>query len=147
MGEKTEVRMGEPQQAGPGGSPSALVVLVGPRADKGKRKAAPSSGPVKRVCRRVSPVRPIAEAGLSGLHVFSPVSGFPVPALGAMQARLEEAGFDSGIGASAVLYIDSEEVSSLRYHLSSAAEHTVYKGELVGFTLGLHLLKSINRQL
>ncbi|KAG6871093.1 hypothetical protein C0992_011722, partial [Termitomyces sp. T32_za158] len=91
MGEKTEVRMGEPQQAGPGGSPSAPVVLVGPRADKGKRKAAPSSRPVRWVHCRVSPVRPVAEAGPSGLHVFLPVSGHPVPALGAMQARLEEA--------------------------------------------------------
>ncbi|KAG6882971.1 hypothetical protein C0992_010153, partial [Termitomyces sp. T32_za158] len=90
MGEKTEVRMGEPQQAGPGGSPLAPVVLVGPRVDKGKRKAAPLSGPIRWVRRRASPVRLVAEAGPSGSHVFSPVSGHPVPALGAMQARLEE---------------------------------------------------------
>ncbi|KAG6882031.1 hypothetical protein C0992_012920 [Termitomyces sp. T32_za158] len=91
MGEKTEVRMGEPQHAGPGGLPSAPVVLVGPHADKGKHKAAPSSGPVRRVRRRASPVHPIAKAGPSGSHVFLPVSGYPVPALRAMQARLKEA--------------------------------------------------------
>ncbi|KAG6883261.1 hypothetical protein C0992_009267, partial [Termitomyces sp. T32_za158] len=91
MGEKTEVRMGEPQQAGPGGSPSAPVVLVGPHADKGKRKAAPSSGPVRRVRRRASPVRPVAEAGPSGPHVLLPVSGHPIPALEAMRTWLEEA--------------------------------------------------------
>ncbi|KNZ77677.1 hypothetical protein J132_04496 [Termitomyces sp. J132] len=56
-------------------------------------------------------------------------------------------GFEGGIGASAVLYIDGEEVTSLRYHLSSAAEHTVYEGEVVGFTLGLHLLSTLNQQL
>ncbi|KAG5725032.1 hypothetical protein E4T56_gene12430 [Termitomyces sp. T112] len=56
-------------------------------------------------------------------------------------------GFKGGIGASAVLYIDGEEVTSLRYHLGSAAEHTVYEGEAVGFTLGLHLLSTLNRQL
>ncbi|KNZ72484.1 hypothetical protein J132_02995 [Termitomyces sp. J132] len=32
------------------------------------------------------------------------------------------------------------EESSLTYHLSSDAEHTVYEGEVVGFTLSLHLL-------
>ncbi|KAG6882884.1 hypothetical protein C0992_010390 [Termitomyces sp. T32_za158] len=91
MGEKTEVRMGEPQQAGPGGSPSAPVVLVGSHANKGKRKAAPSLGPVRRVRRRASPVHPVAEAGPSGPPVLSPVSGHPIPALEAMRTRLEEA--------------------------------------------------------
>ncbi|KAG6875661.1 hypothetical protein C0992_002909 [Termitomyces sp. T32_za158] len=91
MGKKTKVHMGEPQQAGPGGSPSAPVVLVGPRVDKGKHKAAPSLGPVRRVHRRASPMRPVAEAGPSESHVFLPVPGHPVPVLGAMQARLTEA--------------------------------------------------------
>ncbi|KAG6894409.1 hypothetical protein C0992_006230 [Termitomyces sp. T32_za158] len=63
---------------------------MGPRVDKGKRKAAPSLEPVRQVCRRASPVRPVAKAGLSGSHVFSPMSGHPVPALGVMQAQLEE---------------------------------------------------------
>ncbi|KAG6893014.1 hypothetical protein C0992_011567, partial [Termitomyces sp. T32_za158] len=90
MGEKTEVRMGEPPQAGPGGLPLVPVVLVDSRVDKGKGKAAPSLGPVRRVCHCASPMRPIAEAGPSGLHVFSPVSGHPVPTLRVMQARLEE---------------------------------------------------------
>ncbi|KAG6877533.1 hypothetical protein C0992_009759 [Termitomyces sp. T32_za158] len=54
MGKKTEVHMGEPQQAGPGGSPSALVVLVGLHVDKGKHKAAPLLGPIRRVHHRAS---------------------------------------------------------------------------------------------
>ncbi|KAG6875929.1 hypothetical protein C0992_001693 [Termitomyces sp. T32_za158] len=90
MGEKTEVRLGEPQQAGPGVSPSALVVPVGPRVNNGKCKAAPSSGPIRRVCRRLSPVRSVAEAGLSRSHVFSPVSRHPLPVIGVLQARFEE---------------------------------------------------------
>ncbi|KAG6893883.1 hypothetical protein C0992_008302 [Termitomyces sp. T32_za158] len=90
MGEKTEMRIGEPQQAGPGGSPSAPVVLVGPRVNKSKRKVAPLSGPIRRVRRCASPVCSIAEAGSSGSHVFSPVSGHPVLALRVMQAWLEE---------------------------------------------------------
>ncbi|KAG6881350.1 hypothetical protein C0992_001275, partial [Termitomyces sp. T32_za158] len=69
MGEKTEVRMGEPQ----------------------KCKAAPSSGPVRRVRRCASPVHPVAEAGPLGPPVLSPVSGHPIPALEAMRTRLEEA--------------------------------------------------------
>ncbi|KAG6875381.1 hypothetical protein C0992_004053 [Termitomyces sp. T32_za158] len=90
MGEKTEVRMGEPLQAGPGVSPSAPVVPVGPRVDTGKRKAAPSSGPVRQICRWASPACSIAEAGPLGSHVFSPVSGHPLPVIGVPQARFEE---------------------------------------------------------
>ena len=56
-------------------------------------------------------------------------------------------GFEGGIGASAVLFIDGIERNSLRYHLGSVSEHTVYEGEIVGLTLALHLLAGLRRQL
>ncbi|KAG6885618.1 hypothetical protein C0992_005006 [Termitomyces sp. T32_za158] len=90
MGEKTEVRLGEPPQAGPGVSLSAPVVSMGPHVDKGKRKVAPLSGPIRQIHRRASPARSIAEAGPSGSHVFSPLSGHPLPAIGVPQARFEK---------------------------------------------------------
>ncbi|KNZ74022.1 hypothetical protein J132_08676, partial [Termitomyces sp. J132] len=55
----------------------------------------------------------------------------------------DSSSYGGGIGVAAVLYLDSMEESSLTYHLGSDAEHTVYKGEVVGFTLGLHLLASV----
>ncbi|KAG6883735.1 hypothetical protein C0992_007966, partial [Termitomyces sp. T32_za158] len=39
----------------------------------------------------MSPMHPVAEAGLSGSHVFSPVSGHPLPSLKVLQVWLEEA--------------------------------------------------------
>ena len=56
-------------------------------------------------------------------------------------------GFEGGIGASAVLYVNKTEQKSLRYFLGPATEHTVYEGELVGLSLALHLLNSIHFQL
>jgi ribonuclease HI len=56
-------------------------------------------------------------------------------------------GFEDGIGASAVLYINKIEQKSLRYHLGPASEHTVYEGELVGLSLALHLLNSLRFQI
>ncbi|KNZ82106.1 hypothetical protein J132_08289 [Termitomyces sp. J132] len=56
-------------------------------------------------------------------------------------------GYKGSIGASAVLYVDNEERSSLRYFLGSATKHTVYKAEIVGMTLGLHLLHGFSKQL
>ncbi|KAG6896330.1 hypothetical protein C0992_008949 [Termitomyces sp. T32_za158] len=47
MGEKTEIRMEELQLAGQEESLSAPVASAGPCADKGKRKAAPASGPIR----------------------------------------------------------------------------------------------------
>ncbi|KNZ78364.1 hypothetical protein J132_01017 [Termitomyces sp. J132] len=52
-------------------------------------------------------------------------------------------GFKGGIGALVVLYVNCWETSYLTYHLGSDAEHTVYKGKAVSFTLGLHLLTSV----
>jgi ribonuclease HI len=56
-------------------------------------------------------------------------------------------GFEDGIGASAVLYINKIEQKSLRYFLGPSTEHTVYEGELVGLSLALHLLNSLSFQL
>jgi hypothetical protein len=54
-------------------------------------------------------------------------------------------GFEGGAGASAVLYHNSQEVKLLHYHLGSMKEYTVYKAEIVGLSLGLHLLISLNK--
>jgi ribonuclease HI len=56
-------------------------------------------------------------------------------------------GFEGGIGASALLYINERLVKVLRVHLGSALEHTVYEAEGVGLLMGLHLLNGLNRQL
>ncbi|KNZ80714.1 hypothetical protein J132_04803 [Termitomyces sp. J132] len=56
-------------------------------------------------------------------------------------------GFEGGIGALTMLYIDSEETSSLKYHLSLDTEHTIYEAKVKGLSLGLYLLSSFNHQL
>jgi hypothetical protein len=56
-------------------------------------------------------------------------------------------GFEGGIGASAVLYINSNVSKALRYYLGSDKEHTVYEAEVVGLSLGLHLLTNMQRRL
>ena len=52
-------------------------------------------------------------------------------------------GYEGGIGASAVLYINSTERCSLQYHLGPDTEHTVYEAEIAGLLLALHLLSSL----
>ncbi|KNZ77262.1 hypothetical protein J132_05972, partial [Termitomyces sp. J132] len=56
-------------------------------------------------------------------------------------------GYEGGIGASAVLFVDEKEKSNLKYHLGSSTEHTVYEAKIVGICLGLHALQNLNRQL
>jgi len=46
------------------------------------------------------------------------------------------------IGASAVLYIDGIETDSLRLHLGTSSEHTVFEAELAGILLSSHLASS-----
>jgi ribonuclease HI len=53
-------------------------------------------------------------------------------------------GFEGVIGASAVLYQGRVRKRGLKYHLGTTEEHTVYKGELVGITLGLHIARTLN---
>jgi ribonuclease HI len=56
-------------------------------------------------------------------------------------------GFEGGIGASALLYINERLVKVLRAYLGSSLEHTVYEAEGVGLVMGLHLLNGLSRQL
>ncbi|KAF8057556.1 hypothetical protein FPV67DRAFT_1391882, partial [Lyophyllum atratum] len=56
-------------------------------------------------------------------------------------------GYEGGVGASAVLFVNGAEKSSLQYHLGPITHHTVYEAEIVGFTLALHLLSKLGRQL
>ena len=52
----------------------------------------------------------------------------------------DSSGFEGGIGASALLYINDRLVRSLKFYLGTSLEHTVYKAEGVGLLMGLHLL-------
>jgi hypothetical protein len=52
-------------------------------------------------------------------------------------------GFENGIGAAAVMYINQTESQSLWVHLGPSTEHTVYEGELMGLCLALHILSSL----
>ncbi|KAF5374631.1 hypothetical protein D9615_008911 [Tricholomella constricta] len=70
------------------------------------------------------------------IHDLAPVSVY-----------CDGSGFEGGIGASAVLYVDKAERASLRYHLGPTTKHTVYEAEIVGLTLGLHLLTKLTRSL
>ncbi|KAG6881787.1 hypothetical protein C0992_000205, partial [Termitomyces sp. T32_za158] len=51
------------------------------RPDKGKRKAMSESEAPRRVRRRLSPAPSVFKGGPSGLHVFSPGSGRPLPSI------------------------------------------------------------------
>ena len=52
-------------------------------------------------------------------------------------------GFENGIGAAAVMYINQVESQSLWAHLGPSTKHTVYEGELTGQCLALHILSSL----
>jgi ribonuclease HI len=69
-------------------------------------------------------------------HMVAPVSVYS-----------DGSGFEGGVGASAVLFINNTESKVLRYHLGSLKEHTVYEAEILGLTLSFHLLHSLKRQL
>ncbi|KNZ76088.1 hypothetical protein J132_00241 [Termitomyces sp. J132] len=56
-------------------------------------------------------------------------------------------GYKGGVGALAVFYMDGEEISNLKFHLSSGAEHIVYEAEIVALYLGLHILQGLNNWL
>jgi len=58
----------------------------------------------------------------------------------AIQIFSDGSGYNGGIGAAAVLLREGQEPRTLRYHLGSDEEHTVYEGEMVGLTLAIHLL-------
>ena len=56
-------------------------------------------------------------------------------------------GFENGIGASALLYINNRLARSLQFYLGTPKEHTVDEAEGVGLIMGLHLLSGLSRQL
>ena len=56
-------------------------------------------------------------------------------------------GYEGGIGASALLYINDRLARSLWFNLGTLQEHTVYKAEGIGLILGLHLLHGLTCQL
>ena len=56
-------------------------------------------------------------------------------------------GYEGGIGAAVLLYINDHLVRSLRYYLGTLLEHTVYEAEGVGILMGVHLLHGLSRQL
>jgi ribonuclease HI len=64
-----------------------------------------------------------------------------------IQVFCDGSGFEGGVGASAVLYIDNQVVKVLHFHLGSEKEHTVYEAEGIGISMALHMLKTRNRQL
>ena len=64
-----------------------------------------------------------------------------------VQVFCDSSGFEGGVGASMVLYINNHVDKVLHYHLGSEKEHTVYKAEGIGIAIALHMLKSRNRQL
>lgn len=55
----------------------------------------------------------------------------------------DSSGFENGIGAAAVMYINQVESQSLWVHLGPSINHTVYEGELTGLCLALHIFSSL----
>ena len=56
-------------------------------------------------------------------------------------------GYEGGIGASALLFINDRQVHSLKYYLATSLKHTVYKAKGVGLLMGLHLLHGLHREI
>jgi hypothetical protein len=69
-------------------------------------------------------------------HMVAPVSVYS-----------DGSGFEGGVGASTVQYINNIETKVLHYHLGSLKEHTVYEAEILGLTLSFHLLCNHKHQL
>ena len=56
-------------------------------------------------------------------------------------------GYEGGIGAAALLYINNHLARIIRVYLGTTKEHTVYEAEGVGLIIGLHLLNGLSRRL
>ena len=56
-------------------------------------------------------------------------------------------GYEGGIGASALLYINERLARSIGVYLGTAQAHTVYEAKGVGLLMGLHLLNGLSRWL
>ena len=48
---------------------------------------------------------------------------------------------DGKVGAAAVLQREGKQDRTLKLHLGTTEQHTVYEAELVGMIMGLHLIK------
>ena len=64
-----------------------------------------------------------------------------------MRVYSDGSGFEGGIGASALLYINDRLARTIRIHLGTTKEHTVYEAEGVGLIMGLHLLNGLSHRL
>lgn len=58
-------------------------------------------------------------------------------------AYTDGSGMDGKIGAAAVLTLNGTELSSLRYHLGSETDYTVYEAEAIAVILALHILMQV----
>ena len=56
-------------------------------------------------------------------------------------------GYEGGIRASALLYINDRLARTIRIYLGSTKEHTVYEAEGVGLIMGLHLFNGLSHRL
>ena len=74
---------------------------------------------------------------------FANLTNFTVP----VRVYSDGSGYEGGIGAAALLYINDRLVRSLRFYLGTSLEHTVYEAEGVGLLMGVHLLHGLSRQL
>ena len=54
---------------------------------------------------------------------------------------LDSSGHDRKIGGAAILYHKGIQIASLRFHLGTDVDHTVYKGEIIGMILTMELLR------
>ena len=64
-----------------------------------------------------------------------------------VQVYSDGSGYEGGIGAVALLYINDRLARVLQVYLGTAKEHTVYEAEGVGLILGLHLLNGLSQRL
>jgi ribonuclease HI len=60
--------------------------------------------------------------------------------IGGTAIYTDGSGFENKIGAAAVLIINGTNIKTLKYHLGTHEEHTVYEAEAVAVTLALHML-------
>ena len=64
-----------------------------------------------------------------------------------MRVYSDGLGYEGGIGASALLYINDRLARTIQLYLGTPKEHTVYEAEGVGLIMGLHLLNGLSRRL
>ena len=80
-------------------------------------------------------IPPLKEAAL----LFATLTNTTAP----VRVYTDDSGFETGTGASALLYINDHLSRSLHFYLGTSQEHTVYKAEGVWMIMGLHLLSGL----